>query len=124
MREFNDILNMIGLDGYLVPKISRTTSSVAYYGECIDYYYKDEITVAEMIDLLDTMDFRLLVKEINEDEEYILLQVFDLQDITSSMNGLELYVNIKDEETTRQEMYEILIGNFENHLNDYGYEFI
>ena len=124
MREFNDILNMIGLDGYLVPKISHTTSSVAYYGECIDYYYKDEITVAEMIDLLDTMDFRLFVKEINEDEEYILLQVFDLQDITSSINDLELYVNIKDEETIRQEMYEILIGNFENHLNDYGYEFI
>ena len=123
MREENNILGMIDMDGFLEPKLSCTTSSLLRHEGYVDVYNKELISVAEMLDMLDVMDFSLVVKEINHDEEYILLGLVDIQDYSSSMNDLEFEINIKDEETIRRDMYEILIGNFENHLEDYGYDF-
>ena len=122
ISEENNILGMVNDKGYLEP----TVFGNALIGEAdyVDYYDKDKISVAEIVDILKIMDFKLSVVEINEQEEYITLDLTDMQDNHSSMNYLEFEVNIKDEETIRQEMYEILIGNFECYLDDYGYVFI
>ena len=76
-----------------------------------------------MIDLLDEMDFCLEVVGMDFEDNYITLRLIDIQDYSSSMNDLEFEVSIESEETIRRDMYEILIGNFENHLDDYGIEF-
>ena len=76
-----------------------------------------------MIDLLDEMDFCLEVIGMDFEDNYITLRLIDIQDYSSSMNDLEFEVSIESEEKIRRDMYEILIGNFENHLYDYGIEF-
>ena len=76
-----------------------------------------------MIDLLDEMDFCLEVVGMDFENNHITLRLIDIQDYSSSMNDLEFEVSIESEETIRRDMYEILIGNFENHLDDYGIEF-
>lgn len=75
-----------------------------------------QINLIEFMSILWDMGFNLSVEGYSDSTE-LRLEVIDMQDSSSSMNGLEFYIN--DE----SELYDILIGNFENHLNDYGYDF-
>ena len=111
MREENNILGMINDEGILEPIVFGSSLIKVYDEDYINVYNKETISVAEMIDLLDEMDFCLEVVGM------------DFQDYSSSMNDLEFEVSIESEETIRRDMYEILVGNFENHLDDYGIEF-
>lgn len=75
-----------------------------------------QINLMEFMSILWDMGFNLSVEGYSDSTE-LRLEVIDMQDSYSSMNGLEFYIN--DE----SELYDILIGNFENHLKDYGYDF-
>lgn len=75
-----------------------------------------QISLTEFMSVLWDMGFNLSVEGYSESTE-LRLEVIDMQDSSSSMNGLEFYIN--DE----SELYDILINNFEHHLEDYGYEF-
>lgn len=75
-----------------------------------------QISLLEFMSVLWDMGFNLSVEGYSESTE-LRLEVIDMQDSSSSMNGLEFYIN--DE----SELYDILINNFEHHLEDYGYEF-
>lgn len=123
MREENNILGMINDEGILEPIVFGSSLIKVYDEDYINVYNKETISVAEMIDLLDEMDFCLKVVGMNFEDNYITLRLIDIQDYSSSMNDLEFEVSIESEETIRRDMYEILIGNFENHLDDYGIEF-
>ena len=123
MREENNILGMINDEGIVEPIVFGSSLIKVYDEDYINVYNKETISVAEMIDLLDEMDFCLKVVGMNFEDNYITLRLIDIQDYSSSMNDLEFEVSIESEETIRRDMYEILIGNFENHLDDYGIEF-
>lgn len=123
MREENNILGMINDEGILEPIVFGSSLIKVYDEDYINVYNKETISVAEMIDLLDEMDFCLEVVSMDFEDNYITLRLIDIQDYSSSMNDLEFEVSIESEETIRRDMYEILIGNFENHLDDYGIEF-
>ena len=123
MREENNILGMINDEGILEPIVFCSSLIKVYDEDYINVYNKEKISVAEMIDLLDEMDFCLEVVGMNFEDNYITLHLIDIQDYSSSMNDLEFEVSIESEEKIRRDMYEILIGNFENHLDDYGIEF-
>lgn len=123
MREENNILGMVNDEGILEPIVFGSSLIKVYDEDYINVYNKETISVAEMIDLLDEMDFCLKVVGMNFEDNYITLRLIDIQDYSSSMNDLEFEVSIESEETIRRDMYEILIGNFENHLDDYGIEF-
>ena len=123
MREENNILGMINDEGVLEPTVFGSSLIKVYDEDYINVYNKETISVAEMIDLLDEMDFCLEVVGMDFEDNYITLRLIDIQDYSSSMNNLEFEVSIESEETIRRDMYEILIGNFENHLDDYGIEF-
>lgn len=123
MREENNILGMINDEGILEPVVFGSSLIKVYDEDYINVYNKETISVAEMIDLLDEMDFCLEVVGMDFEDNYITLRLIDIQDYSSSMNDLEFEVSIESEETIRRDMYEILIGNFENHLDDYGIEF-
>lgn len=123
MREENNILGMVNDEGILEPIVFGSSLIKVYDEDYINVYNKETISVAEMIDLLDEMDFCLKVVGMDFEENYITLRLIDIQDYSSSMNDLEFEVSIESEETIRRDMYEILIGNFENHLDDYGIEF-
>ena len=123
MREENNILGMINDEGIVEPIVFGSSLIKVYDEDYINVYNKETISVAEMIDLLDEMDFCLKVVGMNFEDNYITLRLIDIQDYSSSMNDLEFEVSIESEEKIRRDMYEILIGNFENHLDDYGIEF-
>ena len=123
MREENNILGMVNDEGVLEPIVFGSSLIKVYDEDYINVYNKETISVAEMIDLLDEMDFCLEVVSMDFEDNYITLHLIDIQDYSSSMNDLEFEVSIESEETIRRDMYEILIGNFENHLDDYGIEF-
>ena len=123
MREENNILGMINDEGVLEPIVFGSSLIKVYDEDYINVYNKETISVAEMIDLLDEMDFCLEFVGMDFEDNYITLRLIDIQDYSSSMNDLEFEVSIESEETIRRDMYEILIGNFENHLDDYGIEF-
>ena len=123
MREENNILSMINDEGVLEPIVFGSSLIKVYDEDYINVYNKETISVAEMIDLLDEMDFCLEVVSMDFEDNYITLRLIDIQDYSSSMNDLEFEVSIESEETIRRDIYEILIGNFENHLDDYGIEF-
>ena len=123
MREENNILGMINDEGILEPTVFGSSLIKVYDEDYINVYNKETISVAEMIDLLDEMDFCLEVVGMDFEDNYITLRLIDIQNYSSSMNDLEFEVSIESEETIRRDMYEILIGNFENHLDDYGIEF-
>ena len=123
MREENNILGMINDEGIVEPIVFGSSLIKVYDEDYINVYNKETISVAEMIDLLDEMDFCLKVVGMDFEDNYITLRLIDIQDYSSSMNDLEFEVSIESEETIRRDMYEILIGNFENHLDDYGIEF-
>ena len=123
MREENNILGMVNDEGVLEPIVFGSSLIKVYDEDYINVYNKETISVAEMIDLLDEMDFCLEVVSMDFEDNYITLHLIDIQDYSSSMNDLEFEVSIESEETIRRDMYEILIGNFENHLDDYGMEF-
>ena len=123
MREENNILGMVNDEGILEPIVFGSSLIKVYDEDYINVYNKETISVAEMIDLLDEMDFCLEVVSMDFEDNYITLHLIDIQDYSSSMNDLEFEVSIESEETIRRDMYEILIGNFENHLDDYGIEF-
>ena len=123
MREENNILGMINDEGIVEPIVFGSSLIKFYVEDYINVYNKETISVAEMIDLLDEMDFCLKVVGMNFEDNYITLRLIDIQDYSSSMNDLEFEVSIESEEKIRRDMYEILIGNFENHLDDYGIEF-
>ena len=123
MREENNILGMINDEGVLEPVVFGSSLIKVYDEDYINVYNKETISVAEMIDLLDEMDFCLEFVGMDFEDNYITLRLIDIQDYSSSMNDLEFEVSIESEETIRRDMYEILIGNFENHLDDYGIEF-
>ena len=123
MREENNILGMVNDEGLLEPVVFGSSLIKVYDEDYINVYNKETISVAEMIDLLDEMDFCLEVVSMDFEDNYITLRLIDIQDYSSSMNDLEFEVSIESEETIRRDMYEILIGNFENHLDDYGIEF-
>lgn len=123
MREENNILGMINDEGIVEPIVFSSSLIKVYDEDYINVYNKETISVAEMIDLLDEMDFCLEVVGMDFEDNYITLRLIDIQDYSSSMNDLEFEVSIESEETIRRDMYEILIGNFENHLDDYGIEF-
>ena len=123
MREENNILGMINDEGIVEPIVFGSSLIKVYDEDYINVYNKETISVAEMIDLLDEMDFCLEVVDMDFEDNYITLHLIDIQDYSSSMNDLEFEVSIESEETIRRDMYEILIGNFENHLDDYGIEF-
>lgn len=123
MREENNILGMVNDEGILESIVFGSSLIKVYDEDYINVYNKEKISVAEIIDLLDEMDFCLEVVGMDFEENYITLRLIDIQDYSSSMNDLEFEVSIESEETIRRDMYEILIGNFENHLDDYGIEF-
>ena len=123
MREENNILGMINDEGIVEPIVFGSSLIKVYDEDYINVYNKETISVAEMIDLLDEMDFCLEFVGMDFEDNYITLRLIDIQDYSSSMNDLEFEVSIESEETIRRDMYEILIGNFENHLDDYGIEF-
>ena len=123
MREENNILGMINDEGIVEPIVFGSSLIKVYDEDYINVYNKETISVAEMIDLLDEMDFCLKVVGMDFEDNYITLRLIDIQDYSSSMNDLEFEVSIESEEAIRRDMYEILIGNFENHLDDYGIEF-
>ena len=75
-----------------------------------------QINLIEFMSVLWDMGFNLSVEGYYDSTE-LRLEVIDMQDSSSSMNGLEFYIN--DE----SELYDILINNFEHHLEDYGYDF-
>lgn len=75
-----------------------------------------QINLIEFMSVLWDMGFNLSVEGYSDSTE-LRLEVIDMQDSSSSMNGLEFYIN--DE----SELYDILINNFEHHLEDYGYDF-
>lgn len=75
-----------------------------------------QINLIEFMSVLWDMGFNLSVEGYSDSTE-LRLEVIDMQDSNSSMNGLEFYIN--DE----SELYDILINNFEHHLEDYGYDF-
>jgi hypothetical protein len=75
-----------------------------------------QINLIEFMSVLWDMGFNLSVEGYSDSTE-LRLEVIDMQDNSSSMNGLEFYIN--DE----SELYDILINNFEHHLEDYGYDF-
>lgn len=75
-----------------------------------------QINLIEFMSVLWDMGFNLSVEGYSNSTE-LRLEVIDMQDSSSSMNGLEFYIN--DE----LELYDILINNFEHHLKDYGIEF-
>lgn len=74
-----------------------------------------QISLTEFIHILWSMDYNLIIDGSLDGE--LRLEVIDMQDSNSSMNGLEFYIH------DDSELYDILINNFENHLDDYGYEF-
>lgn len=123
MREENNILGMVNDEGILEPVVFGSSLIKVYDEDYINVYNKETISVAEMIDLLDEMDFCLEVVGMDFEDNCITLRLIDIQNYSSSMNDLEFEVSIESEETIRRDMYKILVGNFENHLDDYGIEF-
>ena len=73
---------------------------------------KKEISLTMFMSILWDMDYNVSVEQLGNG--YLKLVIEDMQDYSSSMHGTDFY--IQDD----TELYDILIENFSQHLEDYG----